>query len=541
VQRCRHNLVPALSIVGLFFSLIGVCLSPISGTLIYGSLLGYYQGINPIFWFGYAVIILAIIVSFHDKDASFGSLLPFFAFFWVFFFTPTLRENLPRHLDAWYMLGMSKEIANQGHIPLFNSVTEKWTIYYKWPGFFTFSSMMKLITGIDFFTTSESLSIVLSFFFPLTWYVAIKKLTSNAIELKLSLLVFLLTFMFIGSPQFSPQYFALVLYPLVIVLWLENGSRSTRVIAILLTFLVTVIHPISSTILLCMLLAIVVAQRLIRRDLGGSQRKENGYLLLLAVIFFFFWNFYYSSAYSFETLISQTKNYLATLLLQNELKPLTQLLMGSPPNVSLWYERFTRYFPIFLAVVGLFLLLRTKRNRSRGLLLGSLLIGTFLAFPIIFVTSGQWWDRFFEFAALPVAVLASAALFKVYHSKHRAIFFAIILSLTLLVSFKFIITYNEPVFIHTQQELTLGVFTVSHVGNSSSLLTDYKTNTVLYFLDPVYKLYSKVSREELQAKSYDLLLMNGLSTQHVNSTLIGELDNRLYDSGSCEIYSRHLK
>jgi len=286
----------------------------------------------------------------------------------------------------------------------------------------------------------------------------------------------------------------------------------------------------------------MVVQKLFGRssvkDSVNQHSRGNGLIFLLASIFFLIWGFH-SAGYSFPIFISQIRNFFAALILQGNVSPLNALFFGSPPAIALGYERLIRYFPIFLAVVGLFLLLRTKRDRSRGLLLGSLLMGTFLAFPMVFVTSGGWWERFFDFAALPVAVLASVALVKVYHSKHRAIFFAIILSLTLLVSFKFMITYNESVFICTQQELTLGVFTVCHVGNSSSLLTDYKTNTVLYFLDPVYKLYSKLSVDEFQDRSYDLLVMNGLYMHHINNTNIGVMDNRVYDSGQCEIYYHH--
>lgn len=534
-KRFKHETVTVLSITGLFLALFAAYWSPISGTtLTNGSLLGAYEGVNPIFWLGYGTIMLAMFLSFFDEKAGFGSLLPFFAFFWVTFFTPVLRANLPWHEDSWFMLGLTKDITNQGRIPAVDP-NIFFTAYFQWPGFFVFSSMFNLTTGIDLVAVPQLLSLIFSLFFPIVWYLTIRELTPNLLQQKLASAVFLINFMFIGSPFFSPQYYSLLLYPLIILLWLKKGSSiSIRVIAVFFTLMLTIIHPISSLILISILFALTIGQRVFRTryvSLGGYYQT----LLFLAAAFFLFWGLFTPSI-SVTNLIVQSKDFLANLVFVGKFETLTSLNAGAPPGVSLWYARFFRYFPIVLAVVGLFILLKVKREK--GVFLGSLLVGAFLALPLAAVTGGSWADRFFEFAALPVAILASYLLFRIYESKFKKMLIVIVFLLVLLLSIQFINTWDATVFSYSDRELTAGLFVVTHFGNDSTMLVDYKFDTMLFYLYPSNALYSRTILYEPQpgAYYYNYVVMD-LYPNHVNTSMIGASDNRIYDSGSLEIYS----
>jgi hypothetical protein len=537
VRRHCHIIVIALSLSGLFLALLAACWSPIFGTtLTNGSLLGAYEGVNPFFWLGYGTIMLAMFLSFFDEKVGFGSLLPFFAFFWVTFFTPVLRDNLPWHEDSWQFLGLTKEVTNQGRIPAVD-LNVGFTVYFQWPGFFVFSSMFKLTTGIDLVAVPQLLSLIFSFFFPIVWYLIIRELAPNRLQQKLALAVFLINFMFIGSPFFSPQYYSLLLYPLIILLWLKKGSSlSIRVIAVFLTLMLTIIHPLSSLILISILFVLSMGQRVFRTkyvSLGGDYRT----LLFSAAVFFLFWGL--SFPYNFiPNLIVQSKDFFVNLVFLGKFETPTNLLLGAPPAVSLWYARFIRYSPIVLAIVGLFILFKVKREK--GVFLGSLLVGAFLAFPLVAITGGQWWDRFFEFAALPVAILASYALFRIYESKLKKMLIVIVFLLVLLLSIQFINTWNATGFSYSDRELTAGLFAVTHFGNGSSVLGDYKFDTMLFYLYPSNALNSsRTILYESQAGAYDYnyVVMDYLYPDHVNASIIGASDNRIYDSGSLESYS----
>jgi hypothetical protein len=531
IKQILNNWISILSVIGLSICLCSAYLSPISESIAYGPLIGVFEGLSPIFWLGYVFIIISIFLSFFSRKANNFSYLPFLAFFWVWFITPILRESLPRTQDVWQFLGLAQQIASQGHVPTAN-VGAAFTAYYQWPGFFIFASVSKMIFGVTLPSVSIMGSIIFSLLFPVFELLAFRRLSANLMTdkfQKFSLFILIITFMLIGAPVFSPQFVSLLLFPLILLLLFRVRTVSDNVVLFLLICAVSIIHPISNIFIISILFALFTIEH-IKKGLSILQ-NNYGYFLLIAIGSFIVISFFGSGPFiSGKPYLLAVENFFINLF-QGELLGLNGLNSGAAPALGLWYERFARYIPLLLAGGGLIVCFRLQKKT--GVFLGAVLLGIFLCTPLVLFTGGHWWDRFFDFAALPISFLGGYLLYiATKKTPKKKMLLVIVFALLVFLTFRPVITYSENIHQYNSSEFAATSFVGENLSGNI-ILIDYKISTLLYYIDPSIKIVKLFPTGV--SGSYEFMMIDHLLINHLNQTLIGENANLVYDSNSVQI------
>ena len=173
--------------------------------------------------------------------------------------------------NSYYPFGESKLVSQTGHINFRPS--ETLVSYLNWPAFLCFASQFSLVTGIpDYFILKYFPLIIVAVYGILLVLIQKTNLKSSFAVVCVALL---LAGFFVRQQYFGPQAISYILFlmGILIVSWLFFDNRAHRkTLAALLLFLLsvtTVMHPLSSLMLLVTLFALYLTYRFLLKKNAG--------------------------------------------------------------------------------------------------------------------------------------------------------------------------------------------------------------------------------------------------------------------------------
>jgi hypothetical protein len=494
----RVPTIVTISVLGFVVSIAALAASPLTD-LPFPCLAGIWFNVPLLFWLGFSLVMISIYWTFFETTRlsepprwGFRTNLPVVLFFLIFFLSPVIREPNPRSPDVWQFLLYTQTLSEHGRIGSLYGLTV--TEHEYWPGLFIVGSIFSQVSGAGTILASRALSIIFPVIMLVAVYLALQRIVAQKRLLVYGLLFYTIFFFPISSPIYSPQYFCLVFYPLLVYLWSTSGSRARWVCSLLFSTAIIVSHPVSSLIILAMALSICILSLL------PPNKARFGFNLgaIFFLISFLAWGFL-SAAGGSLNYVNNIVDYLRRVYefgIYSAIEtPSMGLAFGVYPIVELYYTRVTRYVPLLLSFLALYTMAKAGDYRRLKFLL-ALMFGSFCTLPIWVGALGwAFWDRTLFFAALPVSALAAshfcrreAALHRVEkrHCGHwpRRLALVVLIVFLVLLPFKFMQYDDESTRLYKDSEVAASSFLGRSDPGGSLLLTDASFWQISKFFDP---------------------------------------------------------
>jgi hypothetical protein len=236
---------------------------------------GLYQVVPVWFWIGIVLIITGMLFTL-DISSRLHFCLQFVLLNLVVWGTPVFIEPNARITDTWIHYSRTHIILDTGHIPASSSAG-----YFDWPGSFIFHAMNLQVIGVDFTAYLKFFPLISSTIFIFGYYLLVRKIVKDKIVGRFAILLEIPLNVWLQF-HFSPQSFALMLFPLIMLGFLKTGRKWWIAIGILGTALI-LSHPTTSIFLASILFFTFLTGIIVSRSLKTSKKRllPQGFILLI--------------------------------------------------------------------------------------------------------------------------------------------------------------------------------------------------------------------------------------------------------------------
>jgi hypothetical protein len=382
---------------------------------------------------------------------------------------PIIVEPNARIQDAWWHLGTAKTIINNGNI---ESKQRTPFTYLEWPGSFLFNAMALIASDAPAPFYIRIFPLVSSSIFLLGYYLFLSQLSDSEIHRRYGAISLLFLDPWLNFHN-SPQAFALMLFPLVL-LALSRSGRKWVAIAMLLYVSIVVSHPVTSIFLILIAAASCVLLKIFRTK-ENNVRTIILFLTLLTSWFVFVavWNFESSLRMVFE------RGWFASLTEQSTTLLQTRLVLETS-SIRLTASLFA----FSMTLVSLIL---HRANRKRfALVLGWIAAVSFIMTLDLAVFKTYFNDRPFMFLGLLTAPFCIEPFMRKRATK---------LSQLYVLGVVFVLAANFSTFYYLENDLLVNnsnvatvEFAIGHRSTRTGLYGDRLD--VAYLYEESYSIFS---------------------------------------------------
>lgn len=489
---------------------------------------GLYQVIPIWFWVG-VIFLMGGILLILDCSPRYIFILQFIALNLMVWGTPIFIEPNARVTDAWIHFSRTNIILQTGNIPSSSVVR-----YLEWPGSFVYNALNLQILGTNFMGYLKFYPLISSTIFIFGYYLLVRKIIDDKIILRFALLLEIPLNVWLQF-HFSPQSFALMLFPLIMLGFLKNDIKWWIVTGVLSVALI-LSHPTTSIFLGSIICSIFVITLILYLPIKGKRKNVlfQGIItviVLAGTIFMLIFTGLWDRIYH---LISEN--------IGNFPNSFSQILLERAYATSSFLRLFISIvfgFLSFLAIISL-----RKKRKFLGLSLGWILgvsiiflldlnlpgshfhnralFYLFLIFPIIislWINQSISLKRFKKPIAILLVTLSLFNLLTIFYLENEAI-----VSDSNLETVDFINEYFPKKSLYGEQALIIKAFTPDRATKAISKRTTVYNNALLVFDD--YALVSNIVGEDV-----------GIVYAKYNNT---PYTNLVYSNSKFEVYLHNI-
>jgi len=234
---------------------------------------GLFQVLPVWFWVGFFLNLIGFFLTAKSRS-YFVFVCQLLLLVFMIWGTPNIIQANARIIDTWQLFATAKTVIDSGAITVTGQITH---FYLQYPSSFTFIVEILAVTGIPAELFLKVFPLISSSFFIFGFWTFIRQKVANGIYLRATITAIIFLDVWL-SFHFSPQTFALMLFPLILFSLEKQGLHWSAISLILFTSSV-LFHPTLPAIMLGILTITYILLRLFKQRVTfGSKLAFFGFL-----------------------------------------------------------------------------------------------------------------------------------------------------------------------------------------------------------------------------------------------------------------------